>query len=95
MLLLIQNTTFLNCYGILIIDTGQGRLDGAFCKFSSNDKMSFLRKLSESGVKNMEMESTAFAALTHEAGVRAAVVCVTLLNRLNGDQVDAFQFSLH
>lgn len=35
----------------------------------------------------MEMESLAFAALTHHAGIRAAVICVTLLNRLNGDQV--------
>ena len=28
-----------------------------------------------------------FAALTHMAGLRSAVVCVTLLDRLKGDQV--------
>lgn len=33
------------------------------------------------------MECTTFGALTHQAGIRGAIVCVTLLNRLNGDQV--------
>jgi uridine phosphorylase len=28
-----------------------------------------------------------FAAFTHELNIRAAVACVTLLNRLEGDQV--------
>lgn len=66
---------------------GQGRLDGAFCEFSENDKMAYLEKLRENGVVNIEMESTIFAALTYHAGIKAAVVCVALLNRLNGDQV--------
>ena len=35
----------------------------------------------------MEMEALVFGALTHMAGVRSAVVCVTLLDRLKGDQV--------
>lgn len=43
--------------------------------------------LSSKGVVNIEMESTIFAALTYHAGIKAAVVCVALLNRLNGDQV--------
>ncbi|EDW45168.1 uridine phosphorylase 1 isoform X2 [Drosophila sechellia] len=68
---------------------GQGRLDGAFCDFSENEKMDYLEKLRENGVVNIEMESTIFAALTHHAGIKAAVVCVALLNRLNGDQVNA------
>ena len=33
----------------------------------------------------MEMEALVFAALTHMAGVRSAVVCVTLLDRSVGD----------
>ena len=66
---------------------GQGRLDGAFCDYTQDDKMSYLQKLNCAGVKNIEMESEAFAALTHRAGIRAAVICVALLNRLNGDQV--------
>ncbi|XP_063386038.1 uridine phosphorylase 1-like [Cydia fagiglandana] len=66
---------------------GQARLDGPFCDHTEADKISFLRTLSELGVKNIEMEATAFAAYTREAGVRAADVCVTLLDRLQGDQV--------
>lgn len=68
---------------------GQGRLDGAFCDFTEADKMAYLEQLREHGVVNIEMESTIFAALTHHAGIKAAVVCVALLNRLNGDQVNA------
>ncbi|XP_055380928.1 uridine phosphorylase 1-like isoform X2 [Condylostylus longicornis] len=68
---------------------GQGRLDGAFCEFSENDKMDYLNHLRENGVVNIEMESTIFAALTHHAGIKASIVCVALLNRLHGDQVNA------
>ena len=66
---------------------GQGRLDGAFCEYKMENKMNYLRELNKAGVRNIEMESSPFAALTHRAGIRAAVICVTLLNRLNGDQV--------
>lgn len=65
----------------------QGRLDGAFCTFNNDDKMNYLKHLHENGVRNIEMESIPFAALTHQAGVRAAIVCVTLINRLVTDQV--------
>lgn len=66
---------------------GQGRLDGAFCEYSEQDKMDYLQKLHEFGVVNIEMECTIFAALTHYAGIKAAIVCVALLDRLKGDQV--------
>ena len=66
---------------------GQARLDGALCDFNETDKMDYLNFLSNGGVKNIEMEATAFAAITHAAGIRSAIVCVALLNRLNGDQV--------
>ncbi|XP_053619991.1 uridine phosphorylase 1-like isoform X2 [Plodia interpunctella] len=66
---------------------GQGRLDGPFCDYTEADKMAFLQKLRAAGVRNIEMEATAFAAFTHQAGVRAAIVCVALLNRFNGDQI--------
>lgn len=49
--------------------------------------MEYLTKLNKFGVVNIEMECTIFAALTHHAGIRSAVVCVTLLDRLKGDQV--------
>lgn len=66
---------------------GQGRMDGAFCDFSEAEKMEHLQTLKDNGVVNIEMESLAFAALTHHAGVKAAVVCVTLLDRLKSDQI--------
>ncbi|KAJ8683253.1 hypothetical protein QAD02_019045 [Eretmocerus hayati] len=68
---------------------GQGRLDGAFCEFSETEKNEYLEKLRDAGVVNIEMESTAFAALTHHAGIKAAIVCVALLDRFKGDQVCA------
>uniref|UniRef100_A0A1L8EC81 Putative uridine phosphorylase n=1 Tax=Haematobia irritans TaxID=7368 RepID=A0A1L8EC81_HAEIR len=67
---------------------GQGRLDGASCEYRESDKLTFLQQLYEKGVRNIEMEATMFASLTKHVGVRAADVCVTLLNRLNGDQVN-------
>ncbi|XP_053838970.1 uridine phosphorylase 2 [Vidua macroura] len=68
---------------------GQGRLDGALCSFSSEKKLEYLRRAYEAGVRNIEMESTAFAALCGLCGLKAAVVCVALLDRLQGDQIRA------
>uniref|UniRef100_A0A674H302 Uridine phosphorylase n=1 Tax=Taeniopygia guttata TaxID=59729 RepID=A0A674H302_TAEGU len=68
---------------------GQGRLDGALCSFSSEKKLDYLRRAYEAGVRNIEMESTAFAALCGLCGLKAAVVCVALLDRLQGDQIRA------
>lgn len=65
----------------------QGRLDGAFCSFTPTEKMEYLKHLREHGVVNIEMESVPFAAMTFQAGIRAADVCVTFLDRLQGDQV--------
>lgn len=66
---------------------GQGRLDGAFCDYTETDKMEYLEKIHSEGVLNVEMESLAFAALTHHAGIRSAVICVTIVDRLKGDQI--------
>lgn len=65
----------------------QGRLDGAFCDYTEEDKMEYLNKLHAAGVVNIEMEATAFAALTYHAGIKSAICCVTLVDRLKGDQV--------
>ncbi|CAH0403414.1 unnamed protein product [Chilo suppressalis] len=66
---------------------GQGRLDGPLCDYSEADKMEYLNKLTSLGVRNIEMEVMAFAAITSEAGVRAGIACVTFVDRLKGDQV--------
>lgn len=50
--------------------------------------MEYLDKLRSNGVMNIEMEVLPFAALTHMAGIKSAVVCVALLDRLKGDQVN-------
>ncbi|KRY39507.1 Uridine phosphorylase 1 [Trichinella spiralis] len=68
---------------------GQARLDGAFCDYSKEEKLQFLQKAHLKGVKNIEMESSCFSAFCTRANVRAAVICVTLLNRLEQDQIDA------
>ncbi|KAF8571592.1 hypothetical protein P879_00111 [Paragonimus westermani] len=66
----------------------QARLDGAFCSFTEQEKMSYLHEAHKLGVRNFEMECTCFAAQCRMAGIRAAVVCVTLVDRLSGDQVN-------
>ncbi|CAN7979605.1 unnamed protein product [Ixodes pacificus] len=66
---------------------GQGRLDGAFCHFTKEKKFEFLERLQSLNVINIEMEATQFASMCHHAGVKGAVVCVTLLDRTQGDQV--------
>jgi uridine phosphorylase len=68
---------------------GQGRLDGALCEYGEADKMTFLRRAHDKGVRNIEMEALQFGAFTHRLGIRAAACCVTLLDRLEGDQVRA------
>ncbi len=68
----------------------QGRLDGALQpEYDEAEKMAFLREAHELGVRNIEMEACRFAAFCLRAGIPATVVCAALLNRLNGDQVEA------
>jgi len=66
---------------------GQGRLDGAICSYTEAEKFNFLRHAQEKGVRNIEMEASAFASYTCRAGFKAAIVCTTLVNRLETDQV--------
>lgn len=74
---------------------GQARLDGAFCSYSEKDKQDYLNRANEAGVCNIEMESSVFAAMCKLSGLRAAVVCVTFLDRLKGDQVNSSHEVLH
>eukprot|EP00771_Trimastix_marina_P000121 gnl/Trimastix_PCT/1128.p2 GENE.gnl/Trimastix_PCT/1128~~gnl/Trimastix_PCT/1128.p2 ORF type:complete len:286 (+),score=88.37 gnl/Trimastix_PCT/1128:51-908(+) len=68
---------------------GQGRLDGAICEYTAEDKMAFLRQAEGKGVKNIEMEAPYFAAFCHKLNVRGAIMCSVLVNRLNGDQIQS------
>jgi len=66
---------------------GQGRVDGLFCDYTNEDKLEFLKKAHEKGVINIEMESSYFAHFCTRANIQGAIVCVALLDRLQGDQV--------
>lgn len=52
------------------------------------EKLDYLKRAYRAGVRNIEMESTVFAAMCGLCGLRAAVVCVTLLDRLESDQIN-------
>lgn len=65
----------------------QGRRDGALpVWYSEEEKIDFLKSAYDKGVRNMEMEVTVFLWFFHKLGMRAAVACAALLNRLEGDQ---------
>lgn len=67
---------------------GQARLDGAFCPYTMECKKAYLNELhNKNGVTNIEMESSLFSAMCHYANVPAAIVCVTLVERLKEDQI--------
>ena len=66
---------------------GQARLDGAICDYDEEQKLLFLNKAHQAGVINIEMESLQFSAFCNRINVSSAVMAVTLLNRLDGDQV--------
>lgn len=57
-----------NTYTYTFIE-GQGRLDGAICDYTQDDKMAFLERLSGFGVVNIEMESLLLTALCNKAGI--------------------------
>jgi len=66
----------------------QGRCDGALKPgYTDEDKMNFLKKAHAAGVRNIEMEASAFGAFCGRAGISGAIVCAALVNRLKGDQV--------
>lgn len=79
---------------------GQGRMDGALQPwYNEEDKMVFLRKAYNAGVRNIEMEAPAFGAFCRRAGIPGAIVCCSIVNRLKGDQIESTgeelgQFSL-
>ncbi|XP_022082673.1 uridine phosphorylase 1-like isoform X2 [Acanthaster planci] len=66
---------------------GQARIDGAICEHTLEDKMVYLQAAYDAGVRNIEMEASCLAAMCGAAQIKGAVVCVTLLDRLLGDQV--------
>lgn len=66
----------------------QFRLDGAINLGSEQTKAEWLAWLHDNGVRNIEMEGAMLAGyLNHWGFPRFAMICSTLLNRLEGDQI--------
>ena len=74
----------------------QFRLDGAICLETPETQMGWLRWLHDNGVANIEMEGAMLAGYLNWWGFsQFAMICCTLLNRLEGDQVTATAAQLH
>lgn len=63
-------------------------MDGAVCDFTEQDRLEYLKTLKQADVVNIEMECTVLASLCLKTGVKGAICCVTLVDRLQGDQVN-------
>ena len=60
---------------VLTCVVGQARLDGAFCDYTEEDKINFLKKAHSEGVCNIEMESLCFAAMCCHANIKGDLAC--------------------
>lgn len=74
----------------------QFRLDGAIRMETPGSKMAWLAWLDENGVRNIEMEGAMLAGyLNHWGFPKFAMICATIVNRLEGDQVTESPEELH
>lgn len=48
----------------------QGRLDGAICSFSQEEKLAYLKSAYDHGIRNLEMEGTAITSHCNSTGHR-------------------------
>ncbi|RWS11726.1 uridine phosphorylase 2-like isoform X1 [Dinothrombium tinctorium] len=65
----------------------QGRIDGSVCNYMEADKLKFLNKLHDAGVRNIDMECTTLAAKCYLVNIKCVIINVALINRLKGDQI--------
>ena len=63
-------------------------MDGAVCDYSEQERLDYLKTLKQADIVNIEMECTALASLCLKTGIKGAICCVTLVDRLQGDQVN-------
>ena len=74
----------------------QFRLDDAICLETPESKMGWLRWLQENGVVNIEMEGAMIAGyLNHWGFSKFAMICATVFNRLENDQMTSTPEQLH
>ena len=68
---------------------GQARLDGALSpEYTKAQRQIYFDKIKALSIFNMEMESGAFGSFCYRAGIPAAMVAVTIMNRMETDQCD-------
>jgi uridine phosphorylase len=48
---------------------GQGHLDGVLCFYTEKDKQAYLQAAHTSGISNIKMESSVFAAMCNTCGL--------------------------
>ena len=69
---------------------GQARFDGVVKpKYDEAKRRAYFDKIKALNILNFEMESTGLAAFCNRAEIPATMIAVTLLNRMEGDQVSA------
>ena len=67
---LIQLSTeyYIRLTALLVL--GQSRLDGAICDYTETDKMCYLKKAYDNGVRNIEMESACVASMCNRVHLK-------------------------
>jgi uridine phosphorylase len=74
----------------------QFRLDGAICLDSAETKQDWLEWIDANGVRNIEMEGAMLAGYLNWWGFpKFAMICCTVINRLDGDQLTSTPAELH
>uniref|UniRef100_A0A8C5RK33 Uridine phosphorylase n=1 Tax=Laticauda laticaudata TaxID=8630 RepID=A0A8C5RK33_LATLA len=68
------NTVIGNTLCTLDFYEGQARLDGAICTYTEEEKMQYLKEAHMTGVRNIEMESSVFAAMCNLSGLKGNVI---------------------
>lgn len=57
------------------MSSGQGRLDGALCSYTEQDKQKYLKEAQAAGVCNIEMESSVVAAICGACNIPGRPAC--------------------
>lgn len=60
----------------------QGRLDGAICDHTREDRQEFLHKLEGTGVIGMDLDSNYVSAMCHKLNVKYGIVFVAISDEL-------------
>lgn len=69
---------------------GQARFDGALNpKRDLAYRNQYFEKIRAQGIRNFEMESTSMAAFCNSTQIPATMIAVTLVNRMDGDQISS------